>query len=209
MPLQSIVIVDLRDIRPIAVSTIDSGVQFFYNGNLWSSIPSPVRTLPVHSIVPFRTYSSLRWTETAAATDSGVFYNCPPNADCMWIKIPGLTGSPKFLAQYQGKMLWAGTDSGVYLYESTTTIERENLQVIFPAINLITLRHSNGNAVFEIKNTSGREGNFSFFDMQGRCVKTLTVRGRDVSIANMNNGVYIYRITLGEQTVRSGKAIIR
>jgi hypothetical protein len=199
--------VDDGPIRYIAVATVDSGVQFVNRGTLMTRHPSPVRSEPIVDIVPFRTFSSMNWGELVAATPSDIFRQCPPNADCIWSEMDKVPGSPRRLAHYQGTILWAGTDSGVYRYDAPTGIQLQSVSGSSFGTGKQAIRTGKGNIVFEINSNYSLNGKVSFFDIRGRSVKTSVLEGRHTSIGKMSKGLYLYRITIDKGAAQTGRVV--
>ncbi len=204
LPLQSMSAGGIRDLHPLAVATVDSGIHYFAYGAFWKSYPAPAVNKPVVAVAPFRTVPSLNWTEIIAATATGVFRQCPPNADCVWSKIENLPGTPSCIAQYQAAMLWAGTDSGVYQYEASTSVDRNSRCTRSTAR---PIRIETGNGLLEIENRSDGEGTISLFTAHGRHLKTFTIPKTRSSVPGIGTGLFLYKITI-RQTVFSGRVIV-
>jgi hypothetical protein len=194
---------DKRDIYHKAVATIDSGIQVFDGATLWSRYPSPAPGKPVLSIVPFRTIASMKWTEIVAATDTGVFHQCPPNADCVWVQMPGLHGSPKCLAQYGGKTLWAGTDSGVYRCDFPVGTGQNRLTTEFPGreTNSLRIRYFSGSISVGYALGSSSPVRLSVYNQRGQMVRKQSatrqsagMHSMEISIKALPPGTYVVEL---------------
>jgi hypothetical protein len=194
-------------IRYVAAATIDSGVQFLNSGTLMTRRPSPVASEPIIAIVPFRTFNSMNWNELVAATPSGVFRQCPPNADCVWSKMDVVPGAPRRLAHYQGTTLWTGTDSGVYRYDAPTGIQPQSVSGSSFGKGMLSIRKGKGNIALEINSNYSPNSKVSFFDTRGRSVRTCAIEGRLTTIAKMSRGLYFYRITIDQGAAQTGRVI--
>jgi hypothetical protein len=195
-------------IRYIAVATSDSGVQLFNSGAYFGRIPPPLGSVPILDIVPFQTFSGQDITQIVAATPSGVYCQYPPNADCIWAKMPGLLpGSPKCVAQYQGEILWSGTDSGVYRYGSLTAVDRKISLAATSSLGIKSIRAEKGNIVFEINSNCTQDGKVSFFDTRGRCVKTCSITQRHTSISDIGKGLFLFRIAINNKIAQAGRVM--
>jgi hypothetical protein len=194
-------------IRYIAAATVDSGVQFINNASFMARRPPPVAAEPIVAVVAFRTFSALNWSELIAATPSGVFRQCAPNADCIWSKMEKLPGIPKCLAQNLGTTLWAGTDSGVYRYDAPTGVSPKSVSGSSLAVGMKSIRAGKGNVVFEINGNYSPSGKISFFDTRGRNVKTCVMERQHPVIVKMNKGLYGYRVSIDKRATQTGKVM--
>jgi hypothetical protein len=196
----------VRDIKLLAIATIDSGIYTVAGGSLFNRISVyPVRTEPVLSIAPFRGRGTMHWNELIAATKSGVYRQCPPDADCTWTKMDGLPGSPKRLAHYQDAVLWAATDSGIYQYGIPTAIDRNWASAQKPVAAVHAGRAGKNEILVSIGNIPGRASEISLFDMQGRCLTTCAIPRSQAVIGGLGKGLFLFSIAVDGKVVRAGR----
>jgi hypothetical protein len=201
MPEQQI---ESRKVKLIAVATIDSGIQTFDNGTLYANGGFPSRVYSESIIVDIAVFNLNGIPHPVAATPSGVFFFLGWAADPTWMK-PSLPGSPTCLAHHEGKMLWAGTDSGVYRYESITEVDRKYSFGSSSGRRIQSSRTTTGDIIFRITNNDRYEGKVSVFDTRGRLVKTRVVAGKHPSIVSFGKGLFIYKIAVNNKAVTAGK----
>ncbi len=194
----------------LAIATLDSGIQVFKKGVLQYSLPSPVRNEPVVSIVPFATqnFGGGKWTMLVAATPSGVFRQCPPNADCIWsdfgVKIPA---SPRCLTQYAGRILWAGTDSGVYRYDYTTGVRQRSVATTPLSMHVSLLRGRQGSIGFDFDDIDRARYTLNVFDLRGRCVARDVIVGKQIVVTGVGRGMFLYRVMSDEGIAAFGSVM--
>jgi hypothetical protein len=192
-----------------AVATVDSGVVLYKNGAFRSRVPTRTITEPMLAVVPFPTQSDYgygKWTMLIGATPSGVFRQCPPTADCIWGSGFGpLIPRVNCLAQYQGRVLWAGTDSGVYRYEFTTgTVLSNALRSRSSAVNVQAISTGAGAVRVRIAGSGRALLALRIFDTRGRMVKSTACTAGEVTVTGLGKGCYPYLLTSGISTVASG-----
>lgn len=203
----------LPDPRLLAAATVDSGIKIFEGDYLYGGLPPPVHGEPVAAIVPFskvRTFTGFTLTMLAAATPSGVYLQCSPEADCQWTRIDGLQHRPYCLAQTSGDVLWAGTDSGLYRYDYPTGARLPPTGGRQPAQVRVNAVPAGGDAV-RVRIGGERAGGAALllFDSRGRLARTIAEPGREVTVRGLSNGCYVYRLLQGNAVVASGVVVRR
>jgi hypothetical protein len=193
----------------VAVATVDSGIQLFKNGAYHLSFSSPSPGEPVLSIVPFATqdFGGGVWTMLVAATPSGVYRQCAPNMNCVWARLGDITGSPCCLEQYQGKTLWAATDSGVYRFDYTTDLQHDNSVMTVQRPRIAAIRQQNGSIRFTITGNIEPDYSLSIYDLQGRCIRNNLQLARE-PVAFIGHGIFSYRIQSYNGVVQSGRCMV-
>ena len=152
-------------------------------------------------------FGGTRYTQMVAATQSYVCMQCPPDADCGWFKLPIVPGGPRCLAHYQGTMLWAATDSGVFRYDHPTAVGGNNISASVTSITVKVRPGEKGNVFVHITNGDGRACEFSLFDMQGKCVKIRSIMGSHSVVPVTTKGIYLFKVAMDKITVRTGRVI--
>jgi hypothetical protein len=193
-----------RQVKLIAVATIDSGIQTFDSGTPYVDGGVPSRVFLEANIRDIAVFNLNGDAHFVAETPSGVYFFLGWAADPTWMKYP-LPGAPKCLAHHEGKMLWAGTDSGVYRYESITAVGRKNSFGSSSGMRIQSNRTIKGNVFFEIKNNDGYDGKVSLFDTRGRLVKTCILAGKHASISGFGKGLFFYKIAANNTVVQAGR----
>ncbi|MBN1575731.1 MAG: hypothetical protein JW913_04215 [Chitinispirillaceae bacterium] len=194
----------------VVVATVDSGIQLFKNGVFHSFLPAPNRGEPVLSIVPFASwnFSGGKWTMLVAATPHGVYGQCMPYEDCVWTLLSGLPGTPRCLEQFQGRILWAATDSGVYRYDIPTALVRHNIPAGVAPIRVSAIRGPDGVVKFDFGGNDLANAALHVFDLQGRrCVVRREIAGNQVEITDARRGMFLYRVIRDGCTVSYGSVM--
>jgi hypothetical protein len=195
-----------RQVKVIAVATIDSGIQTFDNGTPYVDGRVPSRVFSEANILDIAVFNLNETAHFVAATPSGVYFFLGWAADPTWMK-PSLPGSPVCLAYHQGTMLWAGTDSGVYRYESITVVDRKDTFGSSAGMRIQSIRTIKGDVFFEINNNDNYDGKVSFFDTRGKLVKTCIVAGNHISIFSIGKGLFFYKIAVNNKAVQTGRIL--
>ena len=199
----------------MAIGTIENGIQVYRKGVHKYSQPSPANGEPVLALVPFiaPNSGSEKWTMLVAATPSGVFGVCPPDYDdCLYShsQLPAVPGRPCCLAQDDGLILWAGTDSGLYRYDGTATPVRQGaVTVVLPEIHISAAPAGRGNVRFSMHGNEGMRCSLHLFDIRGRCVGHAWNRAGETVFTGLSGGCFLYRVTGNNRTVASGKILCR
>jgi len=188
-----------------SIATYYSGVQIFKGDTLLRSIPSPKNNYPVLAAIHFTKLSSGE-TLLAAATPSGVYRECPPNADCIWTDLDAnISAVYTCLAQQKGTVLWLGTTIGVYRYESVPTARRVAGVGRHAAESSVRFT-LHGGVLYAGTDKAG--STLQLFDTRGRSLKTTTSPNGEVRINGSGRGCYIYRLTCNNKCISSGSVII-
>jgi hypothetical protein len=193
-----------RQVKLIAVATIDSGIQTFDSGTPYVDGGVPSRVFLESNIRDIAVFNLNGTAHAVAATPSGVYFFLGWAADPTWMKYP-LPGAPECLAHHEGKMLWAGTDSGVYRYESITEVDRKYSFGSSAGMRIQSSRTIKGNIIFRITNSDRYEGKVSVFDTRGRLVKTCIAAGKHTSILYLGKGLYFFKIAANNKVVQVGR----
>jgi hypothetical protein len=201
-----------RDTRLLAVATADSGIRIFEGDYYYSALSAPVRNEPVIAVVPFskiRSTMGFTLTMLAAATSSGVYLQCSPDMHNQWQELGNLPHSSNCLAQYNGTVLWAGTDSGLYRYELPTYSQWDKKNTVFQPFRVNITNTGFGSLCFSIKGDNRIPYTLELFDMLGKCVKKTNVVNENVVLNRLIKGIYRYRLANGSRVLGSGDVICR
>jgi hypothetical protein len=198
--------IDSRPVRLVAVATIDSGIQSFDNGTPFDNGGFPRQVFMDSKIIDLALFDlfGTGTTRIVAATPSGVFFFGGWACDPTWLRYD-LPGSPKCLAHHEGKMLWAGTDSGVYRYENIAKVDRKYSFGSLSGLRIQSSRTIKGDIVFRITSNDHYDGRVSVFDTRGRLVKTCIVAGKHTSISGIGKGLFFYKIAVNNTVVQAGR----
>jgi hypothetical protein len=192
----------------VVIGALDSGIQIFDSGTFKGRYPPPLQRDTVLSVAYLsENFGATRYTQMVAATPSGVYIQCPPDAYCVWTRLSSLPGVPRCLAYHQGTMVWAATDSGVYRYDNSTSAGRNNLTAASGAVAKAWCGEGKEGIIVRIENNMGRTCEFSLFDLRGRCLKSCGITKSRSHFPVAGKGIYFFKIALDNKVIRTGRVM--